>query len=91
MKLRMLGLVATLTVGLLATPPVAEAQQAGKVPRVGYLSPNPASVNLPNRTAFREGLRDHGYVEGETVAIEWRDAGGNVDRLRDLCRSTRMR
>jgi putative ABC transport system substrate-binding protein len=60
---------------LLATPLAAEAQQAAKVTRIGYLSPNlAASPHLPE--AFRQGLRDLGYVEGRNFVIESRDADG---------------
>ena len=65
---------------LLAAPLAAEAQQAGKVPRIGFLS---LSL-VPNRhlhEAFRQGLRDLGYVEGRNVVIEHRDAEGKPERL----------
>jgi putative ABC transport system substrate-binding protein len=63
-----------------AAPLAAEAQQAGKVPRIGYLSTNlAASPHL--RDAFLQGLRDLGYVEGRNVVIEYRDAEGKLERL----------
>jgi len=63
-----------------AAPFATEAQQAAKVARVGYLSHNLAlNRHLPE--AFRQGLRDLGYVEGRNVAIEFRDAEGRVERL----------
>src|SRR6266853_912358 len=62
-----------------AAPFAAEAQQAAKVARIGYLAPNLADPHLPE--AFRQGLRDLGYVEGRNVVIEYRDAEGKVDRL----------
>ena len=62
------------------SPLAAEAQQAAKVARIGYLSPNlAASPHL--RDAFLQGLRDLGYVEGRNVVIEYRDAEGKGDRL----------
>jgi len=65
---------------LLATPLAAEAQQAAKVPRIGWLSANlGASPHL--KEAFRQGLRDVGYVEGRDVVIEYRDAEGKPERL----------
>jgi ABC-type uncharacterized transport system substrate-binding protein len=65
---------------LLATPLAADAQQAPKVARIGYLSPNlAASPHL--RAAFRQGLRDLGYVEGRNVVIEYRDAEAKNERL----------
>jgi len=72
--------IGTLAGGLLAAPLAAEAQQAAKVTRIGYLSPNlAASPHLPE--AFRQGLRDLGYVEGRNVVIEYRDAEGKPERL----------
>ena len=69
---------------LLATPLVAEAQQAAKVPRIGYLSPLSPSSDSIRIEAFRQGLRDLGYVEGQNIAIEYRYAEGKFDRLPDL-------
>ena len=66
--------------GLLAAPLAAEAQQAAKVARIGYLSPKVAD-SLHLRDAFLQGLRDLGYVEGRNVAIEYRDAEGKLERL----------
>jgi putative ABC transport system substrate-binding protein len=65
---------------LLAAPLAAEAQQAAKVPRIGYLTGNRAT-NPHLHEAFRQGLRDLGYVEGDNVVIEYRDAEGKVERL----------
>ncbi len=65
---------------LLAAPLTAEAQQAAKVARIGYLGANPAAA--PHlREAFRQGLRDLGYVEGRNLVIEYRDAEGKLERL----------
>ena len=65
---------------ILAAPLAAEAQQAAKVPRIGYLTTSlAASPHLPE--AFRQGLRDLGYVEGRNVVIEYRDAEGKPERL----------
>ena len=65
---------------LLAAPLAAEAQQAAKVARIGYLSPNlAASPHL--RDAFLQGLRDLGYVDGRNVVIEYRDAEGKLEQL----------
>ncbi len=82
MRLRSAGLLLLLLLGLLVTPLAAEAQQAGKVYRIGVLSPGsspPGSLE-----AFREGLRDLGYVEGRTILIEWRFAEGKNERLPSL-------
>jgi putative ABC transport system substrate-binding protein len=63
---------------------VAEAQQPTKVPRVGYLSATSPSVNPTRIEAFRQGMRELGYVEGKNIIIEWRYAEGKLDRLREL-------
>jgi len=65
---------------LLAGPLAAEAQQAAKVARIGYLAPNLAA-SPHNHEAFRQGLRDLGYVEGRNLVIEYRDAEGKLERL----------
>jgi putative ABC transport system substrate-binding protein len=62
---------------LLAAPLAAEAQQAGKVPRIGVLASEPMTAVL--QEAFRQGLRDHGYVEGQNIVVEWRAADGRAD------------
>jgi len=65
---------------MLAAPLAAEAQQAAKVARIGFLATNlAANPHLPE--AFRQGLRDLGYAEGRNVVIEFRDAGGKLDWL----------
>ena len=70
--------IGTLAGGLLAAPYAAEAQQAAKIFRIGYLALNPT----PHfQEAFRQGLRDLGYVEGRNLVIEARDAEGKLERL----------
>src|SRR4051812_38433094 len=59
-----------------------EAQQPKKVPRIGYLGG--AAPFLPRREAFRQGLRDLGYVEGKNIIIEWRSGEGKADRVPGL-------
>jgi ABC-type uncharacterized transport system substrate-binding protein len=66
--------------GLLVAPLTADAQQAAKIARIGYLVPNLAA-SPPAHEAFRQGLRDLGYVEGRNVVIETRDAEGKLERL----------
>jgi putative ABC transport system substrate-binding protein len=63
-----------------AAPLAAEAQQAAKIARIGYLATNPA-ISPHLREAFLQGLRDLGYVEGRNLVIEYRDAEGKVERL----------
>jgi len=72
--------IAVVTGSLLAAPLATEAQEAPKVARIGYLAANRAA-GLHLQEAFLQGLRDLGYVEGRNLVIEFRDAGGNLDRL----------
>ncbi len=82
MRLRSIGLIVTLTLGLLPPPLVAEAQQAGKVYRVGYLTP--FHLPTPGEEALRQGLRDLGYVEGRNIVIEARTAEQQYGELPKL-------
>jgi putative tryptophan/tyrosine transport system substrate-binding protein len=68
------------TGGLLAAPLAVEAQQASKVARIGYLG-DPLTFGAHVLEAFRQGLRDLGYVEGRNLVIEYRDAEGKLERL----------
>jgi putative ABC transport system substrate-binding protein len=63
-----------------AWPLAARAQQPAKVPRVGILSPA-ASETAATLTAFREGIRDLGYIEGQTIALDFRLSSGIMDTL----------
>ena len=78
--------VGTLGIALLAAPLAAEAQQAGKVSRIGLVSI--VSLELPQirdlADAFRQGLRELRYVEGQNIVIEDRSAQGTLERLPDL-------
>ena len=73
-----------ITGALLAAPLVAGAQQAGKVPRIGFLSATSPSDRPRLLDAFRQGLRELGWVEGQNIVIDYRYAEGRVDRLPDL-------
>jgi putative ABC transport system substrate-binding protein len=66
-----------------AWPLVARAQQAGKIYRIGFLWDSPDAF-LDALEAFRQGLRDLGYVEGRNIAIEYRWAEGKPERMREL-------
>ena len=68
--------------GALAAPRVVEAQQVGHLPRVGYISPGSSSdpVRLRRLEAFREGLRELGYVEGRNIVLDARWAEGQYAR-----------
>jgi len=76
MRLRTIGLISILVLGLLAGPLPAEAQKAEKMPRIGYLAPRSA---VPKE--FMQGLRELGYIEGKNIIIEPRFAEGKFDRF----------
>src|SRR5215467_11843634 len=65
----------TLLGGAAAWPLAARAQQQGKIPRIGIID------DAPMWNAFREGLRDLGYLEGQNIAFEYRTADGVPERL----------
>src|SRR5439155_16940790 len=71
-----------LTVLLVACMHLAEAQQAKKIPRIGYIATR--SGPEAGEKAFLQGLQSLGYIEGQTIAIEWRFAQEKFDRLPDL-------
>jgi ABC-type uncharacterized transport system substrate-binding protein len=74
------ALVFALTTGVTA----AQAQQPAKFPRVGFLAQVSSTAIAARIDAFRQGLRELGYVEGQNINFEWRDAAGNADRLSGL-------
>ena len=64
---------------------LADAQQPTKILRIGYLSSgSSAARHSPRAEAFRQGLRELGYVEGQNIALEYRNAEGKLDRIPDL-------
>jgi putative ABC transport system substrate-binding protein len=72
--------VSTVALGLLAGPLAREAQSAEKVARIGVLVPaEPATPDEPNIAAFRQRLRDLGYVDGQNIAVEYRYAHGKAE------------
>ena len=68
----------------LVCPCVALAQQSAKQTKIGWLSPYSSRFNAQNRQAFRKSLEDLGHVQGRDIAIEFRYADGNFDRLLGL-------
>jgi len=69
---------------LLSTASFVEAQQAKKVPRIGILFGGSSSGYMVRVEAFRQGLKELGYIEGKNIAIEYRYADGKADRLLSL-------
>ena len=80
MRLARLTALTILTLTLLAAPLAAEAQQATKPARVGFLGNTPLADPHP----FVEGLQSLGWVEGRNVIIEWRYTAGNIERAPEL-------
>ena len=66
---------------ILEAPLAADAQQPGKVPRIGYLGNSSPALERDHVAAFRQGLHDLGYTEGQNILIEFRWAEGRYDRL----------
>jgi putative tryptophan/tyrosine transport system substrate-binding protein len=62
----------------------AQAQQAGKIPRIGFQSDSPLTAIATRIEGFRQGLRELGYVEGKNIIIEWRSSEGNAERRSDI-------
>jgi putative ABC transport system substrate-binding protein len=73
-----------LTLGTLHTPLAADAQQAGKIPRVGILSMASSEDGAPYEKALEEAFRDLGYVPSKTLLLEHRFASGQPERLRQF-------
>jgi len=71
-------------IGFLLSPicQVDSAQQAGKIPRIGYLTGSPLAVNTDRIEALRRGLRELGYIEGKNIVIEWRSGDGKRERVK---------
>lgn len=78
------GFIVTLALGLLIAPLTAEAEQAGRVFRIGILERVPPALNAANFDAFRFGLRELGYAEGKNLTIDYRSVEGRPDRFLDL-------
>src|SRR4030095_423437 len=73
-----------IAVVLFAVAVIAEAQQPARVPRIGYLTNAPLSVISINRDAFRQGLRELGYIEGKNIIFEWRSGEQSRERQRAM-------
>src|SRR4029453_16363454 len=76
-RMRVIGLVLALS---LTFVPLAGETQPAKVPRIGYLEPGAAGSGTPFFKAFRQGLADLGWVEGQNIEIELRAAEGKYER-----------
>ena len=75
------GGIVAIVVTLALFGAVAQAQQSGKIPRIGFLGNSTPALEENLVGSFREGLRDLGYVEGKNILVEYRWAEGNYDRF----------
>ena len=66
---------------LFAVCTISQAQQSARIPKVGFLAASTGPGESGRPAAVKEGLAELGYVEGKNIVIEWRQAGGNLDRL----------
>ena len=73
-----------LVIFIFARAPIAEAQQPAKIPRIGFVTATPLASIAARIEAFRQGLRDVGYVEGKNILIEYRDGEGKPDRFPEV-------
>src|SRR6266849_8931498 len=79
--MRLIGLAVVLTLSLVLAPLAAKAQQAGRSPRLGYVDLGGRDMERSEIRGIRDGLRELGYVEDQTILIEYRFAEGQADRL----------
>jgi putative ABC transport system substrate-binding protein len=80
-KYLLLFVIGAISIGLCSSAP---AQQPKKIPHVGYLTISSLTSNAARNEAFRQGMRELGYVEGKNIVIEWRSGEGKVERKSEL-------
>src|SRR5215510_14945764 len=79
--MRRIGLAVVLALCLTLEPLATQAQESGKMYRIGYLSSGTATANAGQRKAFTDGLRDHGWIEDKNITIEYRWEGAGTATL----------
>ena len=82
--MRLIGLAVILTFSLILAPLAVDGQQVGKGARVGLLWPGTCPLRSPRMEAFRQGLSELGYIEGQNMTVDLRCAGEAVERLPQL-------
>ena len=86
MKRHLPRILLALVAGILLIPLDASAQPSAKVYRIGMLETSPPDLRSPSQVAFYEELRKRGYVEGQNLVVERRNAAGQPDQLPALAR-----
>jgi hypothetical protein len=76
------------TLAILSTALSAPAQTPGKIPHIGYIWIGAEGSDRVTRPGLQKGLRELGYQEGRDIIIEYRNAGGSIERLRELVADT---
>src|SRR5215467_3193032 len=84
MRLILLGLASLAALGIAVAPPALNAQESTARPRVGFVGAESPSTNQHFLDAFRQGMREHGYADGQNVTIEARWAEGRSERFPEL-------
>jgi putative tryptophan/tyrosine transport system substrate-binding protein len=84
--MRRIGVAVVLALSLALAPLAAGAQPAGKVYRIGVLDTLPVAQNAANLDAFRQGMRELGYVEGQNFVIEYRSPRSRGNEFPDLAK-----
>ena len=79
--MRRIGLAVAFAISLTLAPLAAAAPQAGKIPRIGMIVPGSGSSFASRIVAFRQGLRERGYVEGRSIIVEYHFADGRPERF----------
>src|SRR5499433_2685159 len=83
-SVRELTLIVTLALGALAAPIISGAQPAARIPRIGVLHPGAPATSSHFAAAFDQGLREHGYLEGQNIVVERRFGEAKPERISDL-------
>ena len=78
--MRLIGLAVALVVSLTLAPFATEAQLSGRAPRLGYVDLRTRDLQRDDVRGLRDGLRELGYVEGQTILIEYRFAEGQAGK-----------